>query len=364
MSTHTAAQSGDYNTASTWTPASVPALTDSVTIGAGRVVTSAIALGVRSANTQITGTLQIGVDNTGSYDPTGGDTEFGNLTINVGGALLDANPENAVVAGNTNGDQIVVNGAVTLKGAVGIQQCGGGNSGTPGTFTFNGHVTIYSGAVLYNCNAVMYVFVGGWNVSTSISGAVTTWTLYQYADLSPSPFTLVASSPWTDVAINSNLGGIGVLTTDYAGNVQDPQTPPYALVYRNGSLWNGPIQITWKSFGNYSIDLSLADGIWQLGDHGTIRIYWSQLAADGESLEWFCAVYYWLVNRLNYETWQRVTTALPAAAPGTAGGLPVLDANALAPETPHTAANLDAKVSAAAKPSDVKLTVQLTPVSG
>ena len=48
-----------------------------------------------------------------------------------------------------------------------------------------------------------------------------------------------------------------------------------------------------------------------------------------------------------------MTTALPAAAPGTAGGLPLLDANALAPETPHTAANLDASVSAAATSSQV-----------
>ena len=48
----------------------------------------------------------------------------------------------------------------------------------------------------------------------------------QYVDYRPMHVTRDSVQAWTDVAINADLGGIGMLTTDYAGNVIDPLQPP------------------------------------------------------------------------------------------------------------------------------------------
>ncbi len=148
---------------------------------------------------------------------------------------------------------------------------------------------------------------------------------------------VISIEAWTNVSIAGNLGGIIVLTADATGAYADPTLPPFALIYRNGSLWNGVIDITRKAAGEYSFDISFADGIWQLGDHGQINVYWTP---DGSA--WYCRSYFWLVNRLEYETYQCVTTALPNAAPGAEGGLPTCDGqNRVTTANPASVSNVN-----------------------
>ena len=161
-----------------------------------------------------------------------------------------------------------------------------------------GGLTIHAGGEILNCNPTMFPCSGGWG--TNPSGLPCTWSIRQYADISPNPVTVISLEAWTDVSIAGNLGGIIVLTADATGAYADPTLPPFALIYRNGSLWNGVIDITRKGAGEYSFDMCFADGVWQLGDHGQINVYWTP---DGST--WYCRSYFWLVNRLEYETYQR-----------------------------------------------------------
>ncbi len=143
-----------------------------------------------------------------------------------------------------------------------------------------------------------------------------TWSIRQYLDYPPDQFTTLFVQAWTDVAIDGGLGGIGVLTTDYAGNLGDPLQPPMALVYRNGALWNGVINITRKNVGNFSLDLSFTNAAdptqnWALGDHGEIHVFWQASDSDpngplGGGPQWFCAIYYWLVDKPGYEIYEKV----------------------------------------------------------
>ena len=70
-----------------------------------------------------------------------------------------------------------------------------------------------------------------------------------------------------------------------------------------------------------------------MGDHGQIDIYWQapdsdpngRMAADPQ---WFCETYYWLVDKLGYQTWESSKRPCPMRPPGSPGGLPMLDAPA------------------------------------
>ena len=109
-----------------------------------------------------------------------------------------------------------------------------------GSLVFNESFNLNAnGAVLVNCNSSTFVF----NAQLGFLLTPCTWSLQQYADMPPTQFTTLISSPWTDVTI-TQLGRDRRHDADYAGNLVDPVALPYALVYRNGTLWNGTINIT------------------------------------------------------------------------------------------------------------------------
>jgi len=314
-----------------WSLGHVPAKNEPVVVPPGVVIQTQAgdALGgtlgndaggtSRTAPTTIAGQVTL--------NQTSNETDFsGILTISAGGVLLVNDPTNVALIDCLG---IVCNSSLLLSGTLGLQF--GGALGDIGVLTINGYLTIFNGATIINCTPQQIVVTLSW--FTNPVYAPCTWNVIQYADVPPSVFTLVSVQGWTDVAVNARLGAIGVLTTDCGGNLLDPISPPTAFVYRNGSLWHGVIQITRKNTGNYSIDLDFADGIWALGDHGEVHIFWCQLGSDGATPQWFGQIYYWLVNRLNYETWERVTKALPDNPPDEPGGLPILDANGLLPDS-------------------------------
>ena len=96
---------------------------------------------------------------------------------------------------------------------------------------------------------------------------------------------------------------------------------PTAFVYRNGGLWSGAINITRQpATGEWMVDFSFADGIWQLGDHGQIDIYWQVANGNPATVgsgnpEWFRASDFWLVDRLEYETYNLATQIAAASGP-------------------------------------------------
>ena len=333
---------GDWIDPTVWSNNSVPASGDNVTISAGTAVITDVTGGndgslQRAGSTVIDGaagqpgSLAINTVPTGS---PGAETDLASLRVNAYGTLQAGGGDGGL------GINLVVNGNGYLSGTLeifaelawGVPRCS--------NVIFNANLTIYNGARIVNGNANIAC-----NGVVQYGSTPCAWTLQQFIDLPLAQVTTISTQPWTDVAIDGTLGGIGVQTTDYAGNLLDPLAPPFAVVYRNGNLWNGAISMTRSGSGLFSIDLAFSDGVWQLGDHGTIKVFWSQLGSDGATPQWFCQVYYWLVNRLEYQTYAIVSQALPDAPPGAAGGLPLLDGDSRAPETPNTAATLDAAVS-------------------
>ena len=324
--------SGLWDNLAIWpagTPAGGPAGNTPVTIIAGTEVSTDPARDsgalTRTATTTINGDLTISESGDVSIE-----TNFGNLAISAGGTFSTG----------TDSDQyptvVIVNGGFLLSGQVTVQP-GLDNSGS---LTLNLNWCIRDGATIVNYTPTQYIVNAGWYVIDSngdVGGTPCTWSLRQYVDAPPGAFTLTFVQAWTDVAINANLGGISIFSTDYAGNLLDPLQPPIGMVYRNGILWTGVIQVTRRAQGQFVFDLNFADGVWQLGDHGEIHVFWNQLGSDEVTPQWFCAIYYWLVNRLNYETWERVMKALPDAVSGSPGGLPVLDGDGWTAESPNTA---------------------------
>ena len=319
--------SGLWDATTTWNGGVLPGLTASITIATGTVVETNVAAvaapDAGGALQQTAGKITIQTGATLTLLDGGTSANVADLTVNAGGTLNIGNPAPGSIAGN-----LTVNGTMRLYGTLQVQWGSAGG----GSITIANNLWLYNGAILVNyCPSAVesgtFTFSSGWNPDTTVP--VMTYTVIQNYELPPTPITLLSQAPWTQVEIDGMLGGIGVKTIDYGGNVLDPLYPPTAFVYRNGSLWKGSILISRSGIGLYSVDLSLADGVWQLGDHGSIDIYWAQYESDEATVQWFCQTYYWLVDKLGYQTFEIVDEALPAAAPGTAGGLPLLNSAGL-----------------------------------
>ena len=224
-------------------------------------------------------------------------------------------------------------------------------------FSSAASLTLHDGAVLLNFSVDDVLSSDAfWGFATGLAGwqfaaAGDSVTYRHYFAAPPVVIAADSNSPWPDVAIDGTLGGIELLTPDYSGWIHQPLYPPSAFVYRNGQLWNGAIRVTNGSEasyygGQFFFELDFNDGIWQLGDHGQIKLCYAQLDVNG-NVAWYCRTYYWLVNKLGYETWQVVTTALPDAAPGSSGGL-ATTAQAAAIETALAAGSASAASAATA----------------
>ena len=283
------AQPEYWQLAANWSPTGIPAVTDAVVVPAGIVIqtqaSDALAgtLGndtggnARTASTTISGSVTL--------NELAGETDFtgSTVTINSGGDLLVNDPTTYI--SDHVGGSIVVNGTLNPRHDQ-HNRLARRHDGLPQLSGRTDDPCRAHDPQLQSDDVPLQRRLGH-----ESPGLPCTWSIRQYADISPNPVAVVSIEAWTNVSIAGNLGGIIVLTADATGAYADPTLPPFALIYRNGSLWNGVIDITRKGAGEYSFDMCFADGIWQLGDHGQINVYWTP---DGST--WYCRSYFWLVT--------------------------------------------------------------------
>ena len=223
MITNTA--SGLWDNLAIWpagTPAGGPAATTQVTIAAGTAVATDpdnnAGILSRTASTTITGKLTL--SQSGSF---GVPSNLGKVSIPAGGLLF--------LGGDSTqpGVLLTINGNVTLAGGLAVLPGSDGSGSLAIDAETHDRARTREASTNYNPFSFSVL---GWQTSATPC----TWTLIQQVDHLPAQFTLAFVQAWTCVAINERLGGIGIFTTDYAGNLLEPLQPPVLFVYRNGAL--------------------------------------------------------------------------------------------------------------------------------
>lgn len=303
-----ATSNGNWTTTGIWSRGVVPTSTDFAYVDAGITVNVATAV-----TTEMTHDLTID----------------GILAVLTGCSFNCSSPSSLTVSA---GGTLATAGALTI-----------GTFGTiAGTLDFGATypVTTFSAgkALIVSHGATIKNYIpynsGGWGVNFGAGAGCyfdrshwgCTVTYVNSIDGMPNSVKVLSVSPWTTVAIDGKLGNIEFLMEASDGTIDDSLQLPAVFVYKNGAIWDGPVSVQWSpqgNFGQFFVDVDFTTsgataGAWALGDHGSIKAMWNRGG------NWYAREYYWLADKLAYQTWQRVTTALPDVAPGVAGGVSLL----------------------------------------